>query len=158
MNDEKRKSDAESQLLHYLSQHHLRCTPERRMLLGRVTGLQGSFTPARLLESLAESGFRLSQGTVYNTLKLFEAAGIVRRRRTAEGAETYECASHDDEHLTLVCSRCGRTREVRDTELAKLLKLRRYPSFVITGFDLYVHGLCSRCRGGGRVRKENTGK
>ncbi len=158
MNDEKRKSDAESQLLHYLSQHRLRCTPERRMLLGKVMELRGSFTPAGLLESLTDGGFRLSRGTVYNTLKLFEAAGIVRRLRTAEGVETYECASHCDEHLTLVCTRCRRTREVKDPELAKLLKLRRYPSFVMNGFDLYVHGLCSRCRGGGRVRKENTGK
>lgn len=158
MNDEKRKSDAEERLLHYLSQHHLRCTPERRMLLGRVAELRGSFTPGKLLESLTESGFRLSQGTVYNTLRLFESAGIVRRRRTAEGVETYEFASQADEHLTLVCSRCGRLREVKDAELAKLLKLRRYPSFVVSGFDLYVHGLCSRCRGGGRVRKENTGK
>ena len=153
MNEEKRKSDAEDRLLHYLSQHSLRCTSERRMLLGRVMEMRGSFTPGRLLESLTESVFRLSQGTVYNTLKLFESAGIVRRRRTAEGVETYECASLDDEHLTLVCSRCGRSREVKDAELAKLLKLRRYPSFIMNGFDLYIHGLCSRCRGGGRVRK-----
>ncbi|MDE7474454.1 MAG: transcriptional repressor, partial [Duncaniella sp.] len=92
MNEEKRKSDAEDRLLHYLSQHSLRCTSERRMLLGRVMEMRGSFTPGRLLESLTESGFRLSQGTVYNPLKLFESAGIVRRRRTAEGVETYECA------------------------------------------------------------------
>ena len=56
-------------------------------------------------------------------------------------------------HLTLVCSRCGRSREIRDAELFRLLKLRRYPSFVMAGFDLYIHGLCSRCRGGGRIRK-----
>lgn len=153
MNDEKRKSEAEGRLLHYLSQHHLRCTPERMMVLGRVVELRGSFTPALLLQSLSDSGFRLSQGTVYNTLKLFESAGVVRRRRSDDGVEIYECASREDEHLTLVCSRCGRSRELKDAELVRLLKLRRYPSFVMSGFDLYIHGLCSRCRGGGRVRK-----
>ena len=153
MNDEKRKSDAEGRLLHYLTQHHLRRTPERLTILDSVVEMRGSFTPADLLQSLTESGFRLSQATVYNTLKLFEAAGIVRRRRTEDGVEIYECASRADEHLTLVCSRCGRSTEFRDTELAKLLTLRRYSSFVMTGFDLYIHGLCSRCRGGGRVRK-----
>ncbi len=153
MNEEKRKTEAESRLLHYLSQHHLRCTPERMMVLGQVAELRGSFTPALLLQSLSDSGFRLSQGTVYNTLKLFESAGVVRRRRSDDGVEIYECASREDEHLTLVCSRCGRSRELKDAELVRLLKLRRYPSFVMSGFDLYIHGLCSRCRGGGRVRK-----
>lgn len=154
MNEEKRKSEAESRLLHYLAQHHLRCTPERMMILGKIVELRGNFTPASLLASLTDSGFRLSHGTVYNSLKLFEAAGVVRRRPVGDdGVETYECASRADEHLTLVCSRCGRSREIKDAELVKLLKLRRYPSFVMSGFDLYIHGLCSRCRGGVRVRK-----
>lgn len=153
MNEEKRKTEAEGKLLHYLSQHHLRRTPERMMILGRIVEFRGSFTPAALLASLAENGFHLSQGTVYNSLKLFEAAGVVRRRPADDGVDTYECASRADEHLTLVCSRCGRTKELKDAELVKILKLRRYPSFVMSGFDLYIHGLCSRCRGGGRVRK-----
>lgn len=153
MNDEKRKSDAEERLRHYLSQHRLRCTPERLMILGKVVEMKGSFSSAQLLDALAGGGFRLSQGTVYNSLKLFDSAGIVRRRRSEDGVEIYECASREDEHLTLVCSRCGRSRELRDAELVRHLKLRRYPSFVMTGFDLYIHGLCSRCRGGGRVRK-----
>lgn len=153
MNDEKRKSDAEERLRHYLSQHRLRCTPERLMILGKVVEMKGSFSPAQLLDALLGGDFRLSQGTVYNSLKLFDAAGIVRRRRSEDGVEIYECASREDEHLTLVCSRCGRSRELKDAELVRYLKLRRYPSFVMTGFDLYIHGLCSRCRGGGRVRK-----
>lgn len=153
MNDEKRKSDAEERLRHYLSQHRLRCTPERLMILGKVVEMKDSFSPAQLLDALLGGDFRLSQGTVYNSLKLFDAAGIVRRRRSEDGVEIYECASREDEHLTLVCSRCGRSRELRDAELVRYLKLRRYPSFVMTGFDLYIHGLCSRCRGGGRVRK-----
>lgn len=153
MNDEKRKSDAEERLRHYLSQHRLRCTPERLMILGKVVEMKGCFSPAQLLDALLGGDFRLSQGTVYNSLKLFDAAGIVRRRRSEDGVEIYECASREDEHLTLVCSRCGRSRELKDAELVRYLKLRRYPSFVMTGFDLYIHGLCSRCRGGGRVRK-----
>ncbi|MDE5665022.1 MAG: transcriptional repressor, partial [Duncaniella sp.] len=117
MNDEKRKSDAEERLRHYLSQHRLRCTPERLMILGKVVEMKGSFSPAQLLDALLGGDFRLSQGTVYNSLKLFDAAGIVRRRRSEDGVEIYECASREDEHLTLVCSRCGRSRELRDAEL-----------------------------------------
>ncbi|MCM1076048.1 MAG: transcriptional repressor [Bacteroides sp.] len=153
MNEAKIKNDAENRLLHYLSQHRMRCTSERMMILGRIVEIRGSFTPMQLLGSLTDNGFHLSQGTVYNALKLFVAAGIVRRRRTDDGVETFEMSSRDDEHLTLVCSRCGRIRELKDAELAKILKLKRYPSFVMSGFDLYIHGLCSRCRGGGRVRK-----
>lgn len=154
MNEEKRKNDAADKLLHYLSQNHLRCTSERMMLLEKVTEMRGCFSPAALMEALADCDFRLSQGTVYNTLRLFEAAGVVRKRPGEHGSEVYECASRVDEHIVLRCSRCGRRREVKDAELVRTLKLRRYPSFVVSGFDLYIHGLCSRCRGGGRVRKE----
>ncbi len=156
MNEEKRKTDAADRLLHYLSQNHLRCTSERMVLLEKVTAMKGCFSPAELMLALADSDFRLSQGTVYNTLRLFEAAGVVRRRPGEHGAEVYECASRVDEHIILCCTRCGRRREVKDAELLRILKLRRYPSFVASGFDLYIHGLCSRCRGGGRVRKDMT--
>lgn len=153
MNEEKRKSEAESRLRQYLSERHLRCTPERLAILGVVMDARGPFTPADLLTELSGRDFRLSQATVYNTLKLLEAASVVRHRPSSGGVETYECASRVYEHLTLVCSRCSRTRELRDAELTKLIKLRRYPSFVMSGFDLYIHGLCSRCRGVGRARR-----
>lgn len=153
MNEEKRKSEAESLLRHYMSQHHMRCTPERIAILGIAVEFRSSFTPADLLEAVTAKDFHLSQATVYNTLRLLEAAAIVRRRPSSSGVDTYECATRADEHLTLVCTRCGRTRELRDAELTKMIKLRRYPSFVMSGFDLYIHGLCSRCRGGGRRRK-----
>lgn len=158
MNEEKRKSEAESRLLQYLSEHHLRCTQERMMLVGRIAGMRGSFTPSDLWQSVISEGLNLSQATIYNSLRLFEAAGVVRRRRTDDGVEAFECSTREDEHLTLVCSRCGRTREVKDIELARLLKLRRYPSFVMSGFDLYIHGLCSRCRGGGRIKRSEREK
>ena len=44
------------------------------------------FLPRNLLDALVGDGFRLSHGTVYNNLKLFDAAGVVRRRRSEDGA------------------------------------------------------------------------
>ena len=38
---------------------------------------RGPFTPADLLTELSGRDFRLSQATVYNTLKLLEAASVV---------------------------------------------------------------------------------
>jgi len=153
MNEEKRKSEAESRLLHYLSQHHLRRTPERKMILGKIVGLKRDFTPASLWKILTDDGFRISQATVYNSLKLFEAAGIVRRRRVDGQADVYECAANVDRHIALVCSRCGRVREIKDAEIGRILSLRHFPQFVMDGFNLCIHGQCSKCRSGGRMKK-----
>ena len=153
MNEEKRKSEAESRLLHYLSQHHMRCTPERMMILGKVVGFRSSFTPSPLLRSLTDDGFHISQATVYNSLRLLETAGIVRKRLVEGGIDTYEYSSGVDNHISLVCSRCGRSKVIKDVEIVKALNLRRFPSFVMNGFDLYIRGLCSKCRSGGRVKK-----
>lgn len=155
MNDEKRKSEAEKRLDHYLTQHHLRHTPERELILGVVTTLRGEFTPMALRESLSGTGISLSQATVYNCLNLFEKAGLVRRRLSDGHSVVYESASESERHIVLACSKCGRRREVRDMELTKMIGVRRFASFTMDGFELIVRGLCSKCRSGGRVKKRD---
>lgn len=153
MNEEKRRIAAEDKLSHYLAQHKMRRTPERLAILGKVMARQGHFVVEEIHALLTGEGYHVSRATVYNTISLFEACGIVRRLHLNSGADEYECVDERSGHLHLVCSRCGKVREVKDAELSRTLALKRYPSFVMTGFDLYISGTCTRCRGGGRRKK-----
>lgn len=153
MNEEKRKSDAETRLVHYLAQHQMRRTPERMAILDKVMELNGRFVVDDLYKSLLTGGYYVSRATVYNCVNLLEASGIIRKLPVSDGAEQFECVDgRSRQHIHLVCSRCGKEREVKDAELMRMLSLRRFPSFVMSGFDLYVSGVCTRCRGGGRSR------
>lgn len=154
MNEEKRRVAAEEKLTHYLAQHQMRRTPERFAILDKVLTFRGHFLVESIYLSLTEDGYHVSRATVYNTVKLLEDCGIVRRLHISNGsADEFECRDDRTNHLHLVCSRCGKVKEVKDAELSRMLALRKYPAFVMTGFDLYVSGICARCRGGGRKKK-----
>lgn len=154
MNEEKKIIEATGRLKHYLAQHHLRHTQEREMMLAGIVSLNKSFTPASLRSSLIVDGVNLSQATIYNSLKLFEQAGLIRKRMNDEIGIVYESVESTPKHILLSCSRCGKKKEVRNHELSELIGHHRFPSFAAEGFELVITGLCSKCRSGGRKKKK----
>ncbi len=157
MNDEKRKQRAAGALDEYLALRHKRRTAERHAILSSALDMTAPFSLEDLESKLVGTGFRVSKATVYNAMALFADAGLARRIRLAGRADSWEMCDPVSGPLKirLVCSRCGRVREVRDQELGRLLSLKRFTSFSPSFFDLYVNGLCTRCRGGGtRARKK----
>ncbi|MCM1138798.1 MAG: transcriptional repressor [Muribaculum sp.] len=147
MNDEKRKITAENKLSHYLEQHRMRRTPERYAILDKILGIKSRFSADYVLASLVSDAYHVSRATVYNAFNLFEACGLIRRMPLTQGAEEYEFVEEQAGHIHLVCAKCGRFRDVKDADLVKLLSHKRFSSFVMTGFDLYISGNCVKCKG-----------
>lgn len=157
MNEEKRKQRAARQLDEYLERNHKRRTPERYAILDAAMDLKSPFALEELERRVEAGSFRVSKATVYNAMTLFADAGLCRKVRLDGRADRWEMADAAAGNLKvrLVCSRCGKVRELKDSELARLLSLKRFTSFSPTFFELYVSGTCSRCRGGaGRARKK----
>jgi len=133
-------------LVTFLKARKMRQTPERFTILESVMRMQSHFSVEDFHNQLENEGFHVSKATVYNTLHVFLEAGIVRRHKF-EGTceyERVETGSHNHHHL--VCTRCGRIKEVRDSEIAAVIERHRYTGFDPAYFSLYVYGLCSRCR------------
>ncbi|MCM1164090.1 MAG: transcriptional repressor [Muribaculaceae bacterium] len=141
MNEEKRKSTALRLLQEHLKARSLRSSPERRALLDKVLQQKTSFTVATIEEAMKDDGFRVSRATIYNNLHLFEEAGIVT---SFDG--TWELRVDSGVSMTLVCSRCGRRRQLKDAALFRELAARRYPSFSAVNVNIIVKGICQRCR------------
>ncbi len=137
---------SKQKLVTYLKARKMRQTPERFAILERVMSMTSHFSVEKFHSLLENEGFHVSKATVYNTLHVFLEAGIVRRH-TFEGTAEYEkveTGSHNHHHL--VCTQCGRIKEVRDSEIAAVIARHRYTGFEPAYFSLYVYGLCSRCR------------
>ncbi len=149
MNEDKRKQRALRSLDDYLALHRKRRTPERYAILEAALELKPPFGLEELEQKVVTGGFRVSKATVYNAMSLFAAAGIARKVRLEGRAERWEMADPAAGQLKvrLVCSRCGKVRELKDPELARTLSLRRFTSFSPAFFELYVSGACTRCRG-----------
>jgi len=127
----------------YLDARAMRKTPERMAILQRLLGMTGHFTVEQLQQSVQDEGMRLSTATVYNTLELLLDAGIVRRHVFEGMTAQYERITIPHTHL--ICTTCGKVKEVRDTNFAAFMNARRFNAFNTDHYSLYVYGTCSTC-------------
>lgn len=136
---------AYEQLCAYLDEHHLRPTQERLCILNSVCSLQ-RFTVDDLRYSL--TGILISRATVYNTLDLFDKAGVVRHIEKEYGvrAGQYELSCLKASSVQIICQLCGRISEVKDSTISRMLEDKRFTNFNQERFSLYIYGRCKNCR------------
>lgn len=146
MSDERQKNAAIAAFLRYLEKNKLRKTPERFAILDKVFSLNNHFFIDSLYRAVIDSGYHVSRTTVYNTVEHLVCAGIVRRHNFANQPAQYEKISGVTGHHHLVCTRCGKIREVRDAEIDALLSSRHYGTFSPLYTDLSIYGLCAHCQ------------
>ena len=113
MSDDKAKTAAMGALTQYLTQHKLRKTPERYTILEKVFDMSDHFSVETLNAALHADGYHVSCTTVYNTLELLAEASLVRRRTFGRQPAHYEKIAGLSNHHHLVCTRCGKVREVK---------------------------------------------
>lgn len=127
----------------YLDAHGMRRTTERYAILKRILDFNGHFTIEELQQSVDSDGFRVSRSTVYNTVELLIDAKMLRRH-VFEGMQAqYERITIPHTHL--ICTTCGKVKEVRNTNFAAFMNARRFNAFNTDHYCLYVYGTCSTC-------------
>lgn len=102
-------------------------------------------TPEQVCDLVQRNAPGLSLSTVYRTLELLEALGVVTHTHLTHGASTYHAGGHG-QHIHLVCHRCDAVAEA-DTALALDLASAvtdRY-GFRADLSHLSLHGLCGVC-------------
>ena len=127
----------------YLDARGMRRTTERYAILKRIMDINGHFTIEELQQMIDADGFRVSRSTVYNTVELLMEAKMLRRH-VFEGMQAqYERTTLPHTHL--ICTTCGKVKEVRDTNFAAFMNARRFNAFNADHYSLYVYGTCSTC-------------
>ena len=123
-----------------------RITPQRQLVLDAVTLLQHA-TPDEICAEVQRtaSGAGVNLSTVYRTLELLEALGLVTHAHLGHGSPTYHAASIVD-HLHLVCRDCGAVIET-DVALADPLvrDLAAQHGFQTDVSHFAVYGRCAGC-------------
>lgn len=146
MNEDKSRAKANELFTQFLEKNQMRDTRERRAILGKVFDIQGHFTADELYESLMDEGFHVARSTVYTTVGLLVDCGILREHYIRSSAMQYERRIGVGQHFHLICTQCGRVRQLKDQGLSKLLGYGRFPSFVASDVELYIYGKCTKCR------------
>lgn len=136
-------NNVENALVAFLNEKKLRKTPERFAILRKAIDLNSHFEVDALHAAIEKDGYHVSRATVYNTVELLEEAGILRKLSFGNGTSVYEL--HRDNHIHLICKKCGKIIETDNPGISASLMKIQLDSFTPQGFDVKIYGLCSEC-------------
>lgn len=138
-----------------------RVTRQRQLIWEAIAlGGHGHVSAQELARELPE----LHQATVYRTLDVLAAEGLLRRTELG-GHAVYELAA-DHPHHHVVCTSCGRVVHVHDDAVHEArARVAAESGFAVDEDELTFHGLCPQCRrrplereGGQRTRRAGLAK
>lgn len=125
----------------------LRWTPQRRIILEVLAGVDGHVTGADLVEGCRALDPTTTPSTVYRTLDLLEEIGLVSHSHGLAGRQEFHVNPRAD-HGHLVCSGCGESWELGPDEVRPLVDgLRGKRGFAVDVDHLTIEGRCATCRG-----------
>jgi Fur family ferric uptake transcriptional regulator len=96
------------------------------------------------MQSMEEDSFHVSRATLYNTIQLLVEAQLVRRH-VFEGLQVQYEKAGATPHSHLICTSCGKVKEVRDANFISYMNARKFTAFTTDFYSLYVYGTCSTC-------------
>jgi Fur family ferric uptake transcriptional regulator len=122
-----------------------RLTPQRQLVLQAV-GELGHATPEDIATAVRRTASGVNISTVYRTLELLEELGLVQHTHLGHGAPAYS-VSTDDDHVHLVCRRCGEVQEADADVLGEAVRrLADEHGFTLDVGHVALFGSCARCR------------
>lgn len=128
----------------FLNSKGLRKTPERFEILRCALECNGHFDVDLLYKRLETRGYHVSKATVYNTLELLCASGVIRKLLFDTHQARYELAEKIHSHL--VCTKCGEIKEIDLDEIDSRLSVMKFNDFDPAYVSTCIYGICSECR------------
>src|SRR5580700_7589934 len=132
-----------------LKQRGVRLTRQRQILLDLIDQSGQHLDAERLFKLAREKDPKLNRVTVYRTLKLLKAGGLVDELDLMhhDGDQHYYETRLKQEHAHVICLRCGKIEEF----FGDLLKKMREQIETHFGFEIVlsrteVGGYCSHCQ------------
>lgn len=130
----------------YVRARGIRYTQQRAMILDAALELGTHFEAEQVLYLLREQGHAVGKATVYRTLPLLVACGILKQVRFDVKQAHYERVFGEPPHDHMVCRRCGRIIEFDADEVVALrTRIARRHHFHVTGHRFQLSGLCWEC-------------
>ena len=151
-------SAARQELADYLRFKSKRNTPERNQLLEAISSVDTAISADELSEEMSRSSrFRISRATVYNNLRLFEDACLIRKV-FLNGKVMYERTDRSKGVIRLICGGCGKTTEMNSDKVRRQIAMMPTRRFNATSWVLNMYGMCSKCAADLKRRQNRLNK
>src|SRR6202451_1878097 len=132
-----------------LKQQGVRLTRQRQILLDLIDQSGQHLDAEQLFKLAREKDPKLNRVTVYRTLKLLKAGGLVDELDLMhhEGDQHYYETRLKQEHAHVICLRCGKIEEFFGEPLQRLRKqIESHFGFQILLARTEVGGYCAHCQ------------
>src|SRR5437773_9098757 len=132
-----------------LKERGVRLTRQRQILLELIDKTGAHLDAERLFQMAKEQDPKLNRVTVYRTLKMLKAGGLVDELDLMHygGDQHYYETRLKQEHAHVICLRCGKVEEFFGEPLQRLRKqIESHFGFQILLARTEVGGYCSHCQ------------
>jgi Fur family ferric uptake transcriptional regulator len=124
-----------------------RLTAPRRAVAAAIAAHEGYFTAEEVLDASQTRERAVGRATVFRSLELLTALGLVERVDLPSGDHAYVACEPAGHHHHLVCSTCGRSTEVAELGLDRTLdRIEASTGFQIESHRLELFGRCADCQ------------
>ena len=127
----------------YIQTSGLKTTRQRNTIVNVFFSMKGHISVEELLRQVKAVNPKIGYATVYRTLHLLVASGLVEERRFGDGLARYEGHSDIEHHDHMICLDCGEISEFYNPRLESLQdKLAEENNFEIYRHRLELYGVC----------------
>jgi len=133
-------------LLKELKQRGYRVTPQRAIILEAIETLSGHVTAEDIFAKVQQNSPYISIATVYRTLDLLKALGLIMQANMGSTTTQYALHSHGPHHHA-VCRVCQTSIELPDDLFSEIEQtLSEQYHFEADANHVVIFGWCANCR------------
>ncbi|MBH5320237.1 peroxide-responsive transcriptional repressor PerR [Paenibacillus sp. GSMTC-2017] len=130
--------------LEQLKMNGVRMTPQRHAILSYLMDTKSHPTADEIYKALSPTYPSMSVATIYNNLRLFVEAGLVRELTYGDDSSRFDADLSD--HYHAICKGCGQIVDFGHPPLLEVEKVAsRETGFTVQGHRMEIYGLCTSC-------------
>ena len=126
-----------------------RCGEAKRAVVEALARQECCLDAQQIADRIRSGGRRVGTASVYRTLDLLRAEGLVQRIDLGAGGTRYErVIPGGSHHHHVICDQCGRLTAFEDSSLERAIdRLGDRLDHRVRGHDVLIRGECERCAG-----------
>ena len=124
----------------------VRMTPQRHAILAYLLDSMTHPTADEIYKALEGKFPNMSVATIYNNLRVFKEAGLVRELTYGDASSRFD-ANTMEEHYHIICLDCGAIHDFHHPYLQGVEEdAGKTTGFKVTGHRMEVYGICEECQ------------